>query len=89
MLSYTDPSGFPQSVSANISAQVWSGPTTDLNEKETMLLGANIFGAGFWPTSLFGWLLFLILILVLILLVRSLYSNTPFNKKVVTTTIHH
>lgn len=95
VLSYTDPSGFPQSVSANVSAQVWSGSETiilDEGEKTIVPLGASIFGAGFWPTTLFGWLLFLILILILILLVRSLYapaSPMPWSRKTITTTVQH
>jgi uncharacterized repeat protein (TIGR01451 family) len=92
VLSYTDPSGYPQSVSANVSAQVWrDGILIQEPENRTVVpLGASIFGAGFWPTSLFGWLLFLILILVLIALVRSLYGGTtPFAKRTVTTVEHH
>ena len=45
-LSYVDPSGQPQSVIANVSAQVWSDGTN------TNFLGANVFGAGFLPTNL-------------------------------------
>ena len=39
-----DPSGQPQSVSANVSAQVWSAPS---NEENASSLGANVFWAGF------------------------------------------
>jgi hypothetical protein len=42
------------------------------------------FGAGFWPTSVVGWLLILILILVLIYIARRIYQEKP--KKTVTTT---
>ncbi|MFZ2149977.1 MAG: hypothetical protein WAV15_02355 [Minisyncoccia bacterium] len=95
VLSYTDPSGFPQSVTANVSAQVWSNPVQEFpefEERTIVPLGAGIFGAGFWPTSLFGWLLFIILILVLILLARSLFAGSaapaPWTRKT-TTTVQH
>lgn len=92
VLSYTDPAGFPQSVSANVSAQVWSGPeqSTVIDERTVVPLGASIFGAGFWPTSLFGWLLFLILVLILVLLAKSLFAGTApilLPRKTVTTTV--
>jgi uncharacterized repeat protein (TIGR01451 family) len=77
-LSYVDPSGFPQSVSANVSAQVWSEPAPVVSiesDGKTVLLGANIFGAGFLPTNLFGWLLLLILILILVLLAKYLFGS--------------
>ena len=45
------------------------------------------FGAGFWPTSVVGWLLILILILVLIYIARRIYQEKP--KKTVTTTEHY
>ncbi|MEK9179333.1 MAG: hypothetical protein AAB893_02590, partial [Patescibacteria group bacterium] len=94
-LSYADPSGQPQSVSANVSAQVWSEPENivtpvNVNENENTSLGANVFGAGFFPTNLFGWLLLLVLILILVLLARYLFSPNqpfPFRKKTTTTTI--
>jgi uncharacterized repeat protein (TIGR01451 family) len=76
ILSYVDPSGFPQSVNANVSAQIWSGGA----------LGANVFGAGFLPENIFGWLLFLVLLLILILLGKHVFtSNQPFSKRTITT----
>jgi hypothetical protein len=95
-LSYIDPSGAPQSVLANVSAQVWSAPTPATNENNS--LGASVFGAGFLPTNLFGWLLLLVLVLVLIFLARYIMdqsfrkktvttSSQPSGKKTVTTTI--
>jgi hypothetical protein len=75
-LSYVDPSGQPQAVSANVSAQVW-------NEGLGNFLGANVFGAGFLPTNLFGWLLLLILILILVFLAKYLYDQS-FQKKTTT-----
>lgn len=99
-LSYIDPSGLPQSVTTNVSAQVWNEPgelTKDIP------LEANVFGAGFLPTNLFGWLLLIILVLLLILLAKYLFGsgqflpfsrqtvstfNQPSGKKTTTTTIH-
>jgi uncharacterized repeat protein (TIGR01451 family) len=86
ILTYTDPAGNTQSVSANVSAQVWNGDDT----KNNIFLGANVFGADFLPDNLFGWLILLILILILILLARYLYSGVqPFKKRTVTTTVQH
>jgi len=80
-LSYIDPSGQPQSVNANVSAQVWSDPA---RVDEKVSLGANVFGAGFLPTNLFGWLMLLILILLLVLLAKYLFGS-PFSKQTTTT----
>jgi uncharacterized repeat protein (TIGR01451 family) len=80
-LSYVDPSGQPKSVNANVSAQVYSASS----------LGAFAFGAGFFPTNIFGWLLLLVLILILVLLAKYLYnrsSGQPFIKKTTTTVDH-
>jgi uncharacterized repeat protein (TIGR01451 family) len=77
-LSYINPSGQPQSVSANVSAQVWSPADNGTS------LGAFVFGAGFLPGSVFGWLLLIVLVLLLILLVRYLmgsYDNRYFVRK--------
>ena len=68
-LSYIDPSGYPQSVTANVSAQIYSAPDENIN------LGANVFWAGFLPANLFGWLLLLILILILIYLAKYLFGQ--------------
>jgi uncharacterized repeat protein (TIGR01451 family) len=88
VLSYTDPLGNTQSVSANVSAQVWSDPNT--SKSLSNFLGANVFGAEFFPDNLFGWLLLLILILILVLLARYLYSGAqPFKKRTTTTTVQH
>ena len=91
-LSYTDPSGFPQSVSANVSAQVWSNPENEI----TVPLGANAFWAGFLPNNIFGWLLLIIMILILAAVGRYLFDQSfrkttiitdqPSGKKTTTTT---
>jgi hypothetical protein len=81
-LSYVDPSGVPQSVSANVSAQVWR------EDNGNVSLGASVFGSGvFLPSNLFGWLLLLILVLVLILLAKYAFTNQSFSKKTTTTTV--
>jgi len=80
-LTYVDPSGFPQSVSANVAAQVWSEPIKD----EAVRLEANVFGAGFLPTSLLGWLVLIVLLFMLILLVQYIFSQ-PNQRQIVYTT---
>ena len=80
-LSYLDPSGNPQSVSANVSAQVW-------NDKDTTAssLGANAFWSGsFLFGSLLGWFLLLILISIIILLLKNIFGYQVFKKRTVTT----
>ncbi len=52
------------------------------------VLGANVFGAGFFPTTLLGWLFFLLLLLLLLLLVRYLYGR-PEQRHVVVDAGHH
>lgn len=96
-LSYTDPAGYPQSVSANVSARVWYEGQGDVIIEEEVSrdgtsLAASVFGAGFWPDSLFGWLLLLILVLILIALVRYLIAGAaaePFARRTSTTTVEH
>ena len=61
------------------------------------LRGNVLFGAGFWPDSLFGWLLLLLLILLIILVIRLIYIRmfpartvtTNTNTGHTTTTFHH
>ncbi len=88
-LTYNDPSGYPQSVSANTSAIVW-GDTTIINTNtnydanyDGRVLGASVIGSGFFPGSLFEWLLLLILILVLVVLMKYIF-NQPSRQVVVT-----
>jgi hypothetical protein len=94
ILSYINPSNQPQSVNANVSAQVWSEPTPIVGvttESVTPLLGATVFGAGFLPTNIFGWLLLLILVLLLILIGKYLLGSNqlfPFRKETITTFDH-
>jgi uncharacterized repeat protein (TIGR01451 family) len=93
ILSYIDPSGYPQSVNANVSAQIWSEPVVIIDEK-AVDLGANVFGVGFLPTNLFGWLLLLIMILILVYLAKYLFGQPMqqpafVTKKTTTTTVEH
>jgi uncharacterized repeat protein (TIGR01451 family) len=67
-LSYVNPTGLPQSVTANVTAQVAEEPVTDENTN----LGANVFGAGFLPTNIFGWLLTMIMVFILAILAKYL-----------------
>jgi len=79
-LSYINPSGQSQSINTDISAEVWTPAISSL--------GAFVFGSGFFPGNVFGWLFLIILILVLVLLARYLYEKNngqTFGKK--TTTI--
>jgi len=91
-LSYTDPSGFPQSVNANVSAQVWNEPTptTVIEDNNTIQLGALAFlgGANFFPNTLLGWLLIILFIVLLVLAIKKAYYNpetTTISKKTTTT----
>lgn len=104
VLSYVDPSGYPQTVTANISAQVWT-PSQEINtdnqknQDSDVKLGANVFGAGFWPESLFGWLLLLVLVLLLVFLARYLFGQqrqptyllppSPAPRRTTTTVVEH
>jgi len=67
-LSYVDPSGQPQSVNANISAQVWTEPVVIT----TVPLGAAVYFTDLLPENLIGWLFLIILILLIVLIVRRL-----------------
>src|SRR3989344_1699194 len=96
LLSYLDPAGSAQTVTANVVAQVWCEALEPLEveARATSLLGANVFGAGFWPDTLFEWLLLLILILLLILLIRYLIAGAaapilPPRRTTTTTVEHH
>ena len=90
-LSYVDPSGRAQSVNANVTAQVWTEPTpVPVENNNSSFLGANVFGAGFLPSNIFGWLLLIILALILIAVVayfvRYIFGYQPLLKKTTTTT---
>lgn len=84
-LSYIDPSGLPQSVTANVFAQIWSEP---INVNAS--LGASVFDAGFLPTNLSGWLLLIILVLILVLIGKYLLfeQSLPFRKQTITVDHH-
>ncbi|MBI5139767.1 DUF11 domain-containing protein [Candidatus Nomurabacteria bacterium] len=70
-LSYIDPSGQARAVDANVTAEVFRGPG-DVN-----FLGANVFGAGFWPESILGWLFLIILIFILIITAKHAFTKQP------------
>jgi len=75
-LSYINPGGQPQSVNANVSAQIWSGDEpVNINNNITSL-GALAFlfgGNSFFPNTLLGWLLLILIITLLILAIRKAY----------------
>lgn len=50
---------------------------SDEFDSDGSLLGAFLFGAGFFPTSLAGWLLIILLIILLMLLVRHYMKKGP------------
>ncbi len=78
-LTYIDPSGSPQMVTTNVSAQVWSqselGGSEDEFGDEDPFAANALFSDSFFPTNIFGWLFLIILLLVLILLSRNVYSK--------------
>ncbi len=83
-LSYVDPSGYSQSVNANVSAQIWSEPINFINQNDNSTQGANVFwGIGFLPGSLFEWLFLLILILILIILAKYIFSQPATHTQVI------
>lgn len=94
-LSYINPSGQFQSVNASALAQVWSDEPVingQINTEKSNSLGANVFGAGFLPVNIFGWLLLFILVLLLILIAKYLFGPDqffPFRKKTTTITTTH
>jgi uncharacterized repeat protein (TIGR01451 family) len=91
-LTYTDPSGNTQSVTANVYAQTWDGDNTNTtiintDNEDGRILGANALGAGFFPGSLFEWLILLILILILIVLIKYIFSQSSSSNT--HTVVHH
>ncbi len=70
-LSYIDPSGYPQTVEANVSAQVWSQGNTNNLGATAFLSGISLSG------GLLGLLVLIILILLIILLVKYLLDRSP------------
>jgi hypothetical protein len=72
VLSYVNASGQPQSVTADVSAQVW-GEANNTSSTGTNIFG---FGSGFLPTSIFGWLILIIFILLLIWLAKYIYNKS-------------
>ena len=79
-LSYTDSSGYSQTVNTNAEAQVCN----DADDGKE--LGGNVLWAGFFPTTIFGWLLLVIFALILALLAKYVFSRKE--EKTTTTTTH-
>jgi len=83
-------------VKDNSQEEVFAYSKSTVADGNINLSGAALFGAGFWPTSIFGWLLLLLLLLLLILAARMAYRRvtpvTPIVTKretTTTTTEHH
>ncbi len=70
LLTYIDANGNPQTATANVTAQVVNENSTNSSQ-----IGANVFGAGFLPHNIFGWLLLIMLVLILIILARYLVEQ--------------
>jgi len=73
-LSYINPSGQPQSVNANVSAQIWKG-TSNKNNTNSLGALAFLFGGNFLPDTLLGWLLLILILTLLILAIRKAYDR--------------
>lgn len=80
-MTYVDPTGAMQSVSANVSANVCG--TAPALTNDDVSLSSNVWFSGFLPNNLFGWLLLIILILILIALLRYLFG-TPRRQMITT-----
>ena len=94
ILTYVDPFGNAQSVSATVEAQIWTpGQPQPVYVDPGMIpipLGASVFGAGFLPTTMFGWLILFVLILLLLWLARYLYTGDDlYARRITTTTVQH
>ena len=79
-VAYTSPTTGAQEEAFGYALHKFQGCSVDTN-----LGAAALFGYGFFPTTLFGWLLLLLVILALILVGRMVYDRTI--RKTQTTTI--
>lgn len=75
-LSYIDPAGVQKSVVANVTARVINDKENNVADEDVVPLGANAFFSGaFFPGTLIGLLLLIILILSGVLLVKNIFLN--------------
>ncbi len=83
-------SGVSTIVTTAIMTYTVAGSTTEKNEIDfvtnnivdgSSLAAASLFGAGFMPTTLIGWIALLLVILVLIALIRHLYLGYNNNTR--------
>jgi len=79
-VAYTNPTTGAQEEAFGYALHKFQGCSIDTN-----LGAAALFGYGFFPTTLFGWLLLILVILALILVGRMVYDKTI--RKTQTTTI--
>ncbi len=83
---YTNPMTTAQEEAIAYDIDAFLGATA-INGR-TSLTGAAIFGAGFMPNSLVGWLILILLIAGLIYLIRIFLMPTPLRRSKITTDTH-
>jgi hypothetical protein len=77
---------FTNPVNASQESAIAYGLGNTNNCSNNSLAGLALFGDGFWPTTLIGWLFLILILLILIYLATLLFRNS--RKTVVTTTTH-
>ena len=80
-LSYVNPSGISQFVNTYASAQVSEPASLTPESLNQNVLPASVFGAGFLPTNIFGWLLLFVLILLLVFISKHLFYDQSFGRR--------
>ena len=83
-VAYTSPTTGAQEEAFGYALHKFQGCSTDTN-----LGAAALFGYGFFPTTLFGWLLLILVILALILVGRMVYDRTMRKTQTTTVTQQH
>ncbi len=83
-VAYTSPTTGAQEEAFGYALHKFQGCSVDTN-----LGAAALFGYGFFPTTLFGWLLLILVILALILVGRMVYDRTMRKTQTTTVTQQH
>ncbi len=60
----------------NLQEEVFAYSKNIIEPGNYRLVGGALFGNGFWPTTLIGWLLLVLIILLIILAIRIAYTRT-------------
>lgn len=68
------------SVSDNTQAEVFAYSKNEVILGGTQLAGASIFGGGFLPNTLLGWMLLILIIVLIILAARRAYKTGTVNR---------